>query len=82
LAAGLPEGADVLAAAAEDSRVVAASALAEDGRFGEEWRSLAAQGGYASLLAAPLVGTRIATATTAAAPISESRFILKPPVRI
>jgi PAS domain S-box-containing protein len=44
--------------AARRRRILAAPAVATDDRFGEEWRSLAAEAGFASLLAVPIEAPR------------------------
>jgi len=51
---GLPEGAEVLESAARDGRVVAAPRVAEDDRFGGDYRTLARETGSVSLLAVPV----------------------------
>lgn len=53
LSEGLPESAEILAAFARERRVLASRDVAQDDRFGENWRSLA-DGNFASLLALPL----------------------------
>ncbi len=55
---GLPEGGEVLAESAAAGRMLAASRLEDDERFGGRWRGLLAELGCASLLAAPLVVAR------------------------
>jgi len=54
LADGPPDSAAVLAAAARDRRLLSASSLADDDRFGAEWRKLAADADVRSLLAIPV----------------------------
>jgi PAS domain S-box-containing protein len=54
----LPEGADVLSEAARAGRMLTSAVLAEDERFGEPFRSLAVEAGWAALLAAPLAAPR------------------------
>ena len=54
LADGVPESAAVLARAARERRLVSASSLAEDDRFGSEWRRLAGKAEIGSLLAVPV----------------------------
>jgi PAS domain S-box-containing protein len=51
LAAGVPESAGVLETAARERRMLSASSLDDDERFGEDWRRLA---GVRSLLAIPV----------------------------
>jgi PAS domain S-box-containing protein len=53
LSEGLPASAQILAAFAQERRVLASRHAADDDRFGEEWRALA-PGNFASLLALPL----------------------------
>jgi PAS domain S-box-containing protein len=53
LADGLPEAAAVLASCADERRILSAPAVADDDRFGADWRR-AATGQFASLLALPL----------------------------
>jgi PAS domain S-box-containing protein len=55
---GLASATDALVDAARDSRVLAASALADDDRFGEEWRTLADRCGCGSMLAVPFERAR------------------------
>ncbi len=54
LRAGIPESASVLEACAQERRVLAAPALAEDDRFEEDWRGLASTAGLGALLAIPV----------------------------
>ena len=54
LADGPPESAAVLVAAARDRRLLSASLLSDDDRFGGKWRKLAANAGVRSLLAIPV----------------------------
>ena len=54
LAEGVPESADVLAGAARERRLLSASSLADDDRFGNEWRRVAGDVGVRSLLAIPV----------------------------
>ena len=54
----LPEGADVLADAARAGRMLTASELAGDERFGEPFRSLALSAGCLAILAAPVIAPR------------------------
>jgi PAS domain S-box-containing protein len=54
LADGIPESASVLMRAARERRLVSASSLAEDDRFGSEWRRLAGEAEIGSLLAVPV----------------------------
>jgi PAS domain S-box-containing protein len=58
LAAGLPQGAGVLRAAAAGGRVLASPDVAEDDRFEAAWTDLARAAGYRSLLAVPVVDPR------------------------
>jgi PAS domain S-box-containing protein len=51
---GSREGAEVLESAARDGRVLAAPRLAEDDRFGGEFRAVARETGCVSLLAVPV----------------------------
>ncbi|MGB2875083.1 MAG: GAF domain-containing protein [Gaiellaceae bacterium] len=51
---GLGDPADPLRSCARRGRVLAAPRLADDDRFGLEWRRVAAECGYRSLLAAPV----------------------------
>ncbi len=55
---GLPEQASVLGLCASERRVIASSELADDERFGEDWRALARGAGLEALLAVPLVTPR------------------------
>src|SRR5207244_12638597 len=57
-AGGVPASAAVLEGCARERRVLAAPAAAEDMRFGAEWQSLAAEAGFASLLAIPVEAPR------------------------
>ncbi len=57
LADGLP-GTGPLLDSARRGRVVAAPKLVEDDRFGDDWRALAEQAGFASLLAVPVEAPR------------------------
>jgi PAS domain S-box-containing protein len=57
LEAGVPEQ-DALALAADERRVLAASAIESDDRFVEAWRELAAGGLYAALLSTPVEAPR------------------------
>jgi len=54
LADGPPGSAAVLGAAARDRRLLSASSLGDDDRFGGTWRKLAADAGVRSLLAIPV----------------------------
>jgi len=54
LADGPPDSASALAAAARDRRLLSASSLADDDRFGAQWQKLAADAGARSLLAIPV----------------------------
>jgi GAF domain-containing protein len=54
LADGVPESAAVLAGAARDRRLLSASSLADDDRFGTDWRRLARESGVGSFLAIPV----------------------------
>jgi PAS domain S-box-containing protein len=54
LEGGLTDPADPLRTCARRRRVLAAPRLAEDDRFGEDWRRVAEECGYTSLLAAPV----------------------------
>jgi PAS domain S-box-containing protein len=58
LAAGIPESAESLGAAAEDERVLAAPDVAGDDRFDSEWHELLAECEYKSLLAVPVKSPR------------------------
>jgi PAS domain S-box-containing protein len=62
LAAGLeqalPESAQVLLLCANERRVIAAPSLADDHRFGDRWKTLAAEAGYGALLGVPLETAR------------------------
>ncbi len=51
---GLSDSGDPLRTCARRRRVLAAPRLAEDDRFGDEWRQLVHECGYSSLLAAPV----------------------------
>jgi two-component system, OmpR family, phosphate regulon sensor histidine kinase PhoR len=55
---GVATSTDALVDAAREGRVLAASALAEDDRFDQEWRALAARCGCGSLLAVPFERAR------------------------
>jgi PAS domain S-box-containing protein len=55
---GLAASTDALADAARDRRVLAASALGDDDRFGEDWRTLAERCGSGSMLAVPVEPAR------------------------
>ena len=54
LAEGPPGSAAVLGAAARERRLLSASSLGDDERFGDKWRKLAADAGVRSLLAIPV----------------------------
>ncbi|HYZ18686.1 MAG TPA: GAF domain-containing protein [Gaiellaceae bacterium] len=54
LQAGIPDSASVLATCAEERRVLAAPAVAEDDRFDEDWRGLVSTAGLGALLAIPV----------------------------
>jgi len=54
LGEGVPESAAALVAGARDRHLLSASSLADDDRFGDEWRRLAAKFGSRSLLAIPV----------------------------
>jgi two-component system, OmpR family, phosphate regulon sensor histidine kinase PhoR len=54
LGEGVPESAAVLVSAARDRLLLSASSLAEDDRFGDDWRRLAGETGIRSLLAIPV----------------------------
>jgi PAS domain S-box-containing protein len=54
LAEGPPGSAAVLAAAARERRLLSASSLGDDDRFGGKWRKLTADAGVRSLLAIPV----------------------------
>jgi PAS domain S-box-containing protein len=54
LSEGVPDSAEVLAGAARDRRLLSASSLADDDRFGDEWRRVAGDAGARSLLAIPV----------------------------
>ena len=51
---GLPESAGVLSLCAREGRVIAAPSLADDGRFGDEWKAAVLAAGGEALLAVPL----------------------------
>jgi len=51
---GLSDPGDPLRSSARRRRVLVSSALADDDRFGAEWRRVAEEAGYQSLLAAPV----------------------------
>jgi PAS domain S-box-containing protein len=55
---GLPESAAALSTAATARRVLAAAQLADDDRFGEEWRAVATAAGARSLLSIPIEAPR------------------------
>jgi PAS domain S-box-containing protein len=55
---GVTTATDALVDAAREGRVLAASALAEDDRFDEEWRALAAGCGIGSMLTVPFERAR------------------------
>jgi PAS domain S-box-containing protein len=55
---GLATANDVLGDAAREGRVLAASGLADDDRFGEDFRALAARCGCPSMLAVPVAASR------------------------
>jgi PAS domain S-box-containing protein len=55
-AEGLPPDEAALQAAATEGRILASRSVADDGRFEPEWKELAEQSGYRSLLAIPLQG--------------------------
>jgi PAS domain S-box-containing protein len=59
LAAGLPESADCLAAAALDGRILAAPQLAADDRFEPSWHRLMGEAGCRALLAVPVGSPRV-----------------------
>jgi PAS domain S-box-containing protein len=61
LAEGLP-GTGPLLESARRARVVAAPAVATDARFGDDWRAVADEAGFASLLAVPVEAPRRAGA--------------------
>ena len=54
LTEGVPESATALAGAARDRRLLSASSLPDDDRFGADWHRLARESGVASLLAIPV----------------------------
>src|SRR5262245_13732518 len=54
LAQGVPDSAATLVPCAKERRTLASSELLEDDRFGGEWRDLARETGYRSLLAIPI----------------------------
>jgi PAS domain S-box-containing protein len=58
LADGLPAGAGVLETAARERRVIASPAVADDARFGADWRELALAAQFGSLLAVPIEAPR------------------------
>jgi PAS domain S-box-containing protein len=58
LAAGLPESAESLAAAATDGRILAAPQLAADDRFEPAWHKLMGEAGCRALLAVPVGSPR------------------------
>jgi PAS domain S-box-containing protein len=58
LAAGLPESADCLAAAATDGRILAAPQLAADDRFDPSWHKLMGEAGCRALLSVPVGSPR------------------------
>jgi PAS domain S-box-containing protein len=58
LAGGPPDGADVLATASSERRVIASPSVEEDDRFDEPFRELAQSAGFASLLAVPIEAPR------------------------
>jgi PAS domain S-box-containing protein len=58
LAAGLPDSAASLAAAATDERTLASPRLASDDRFEPAWHALMNEAGYRSLLAVPVASPR------------------------
>jgi PAS domain S-box-containing protein len=53
-AEGVPESASVLSGAARERRLLSAASLADDDRFGPEWRRLTRDAGVHSLLAIPV----------------------------
>src|SRR5205085_716062 len=81
---GVATATDALVDAAREGRVLAASALAEDDRFDEEWRARAARCGCGALLAVPFerargktgeaaLGTRSPTTGPLAGDVVQSR---------
>jgi GAF domain-containing protein len=56
--AGLPESAQVLTLCARERRVIAAPSVADDDRFGDEWKSLVREAGCSALLGVPLETAR------------------------
>ena len=58
LRGGLPDSAVVLTRAAADGRVLAATDIADDDRFGSDWTELATTARYRSLLAVPVTSPR------------------------
>jgi signal transduction histidine kinase len=55
---GLPDQASVLELCASERSVIASSDLAQDERFGDEWRAIVRDAGLEALLAVPLVTPR------------------------
>ena len=58
LSDGLPPSAEVLSLCTQERRVIAAPSVADDDRFGDEWKALARKAGCEALLAVPLETTR------------------------
>jgi PAS domain S-box-containing protein len=59
---GLTPDSTAFSAATRDRRLVSSSAVRDDDRFGDEWRSLAESVGYGALLAIPIEQARSMTA--------------------
>ena len=55
---GLPTSVQILSLCAQQRRMIAASSVSKDDRFGDEWKTLAREAGYEALLAVPLETTR------------------------